>query len=107
MKWMLQISSATFRSDAEITYFFESPDLESAKKLCLEYFDRFSFETGQEYDDEEDLPTLALGEAPSFINVDVVEYWRDSEIEHEKAVEAAAEQRERDTYEALKKKFEK
>jgi hypothetical protein len=108
MKWQLYISSACHRSDAEKTYSFEAPNLESAKKKSLEYFDRFSFDTGQDYyDHEDDLPSLSLCEQPTYIEVDIVEYWKEGEIESKKAAKAAAERRDRDTYEALKKKFEK
>jgi hypothetical protein len=100
--WLVMISEGRENH----SYTFSAPDLATAEKKALELFDDFCFEAGREYD-EEYLPDVDLYEISDPTNISVLSHVKEKRVKDEKRRKAAQEEREREQFEFLKKKFEK
>src|ERR1035437_603841 len=103
MDWLVIISEGYGEN---MSYNFSATDEEAAKKQAIKYFDRFTSDTGREYDDEEFLPSVTIYEVPYSISVDVTEHWKEKKEAREKRNKEYIEKREAEEFKRLQKKFD-
>lgn len=109
MKWLVTINGIHESSEYPTeVYDFHADDEEAAKEKALKCFRRYVNDTGQEFDNEQDLPIVIMYELPKEpVWVDIANDWKAEQKGVEERRQATIEKMEREQYERLQKKFGK
>jgi hypothetical protein len=105
MKFLLVISDSY--GELVQTFSITAADKEAASKKAIEKFDYYSSDFGGSWSDTNDLPSVILYEVENSIRVDVKDHWSQGQKEQEERQKKYVEDREREQYERLQKKFGK
>jgi len=102
MRWIIVLDDRGDEATLRIT-----GTEEEAKKAAQELFDQFRYDTGREYDEVDDLPSIKVYQIERSFSVDILDYYTEQRDKEEKRWKEQRECQEREDFERLQKKFGK
>ena len=103
MKWIIVLDD---HQGTESTLEIEGSEAR-AKKAAQELFDQYRYDTGREYDNQEDLPLITVYKIEKSFSVDIFEHYTEQLDKKEKRLKKQLEDQEREQFERLQEKFGK